>query len=332
MSQQIVVAVLRRQDGEVDVMDLRQLRVFVAAAEESNFTRAAARTLTTQQNVSKLIEMLEDDLGGRVFERSQRGVALTDFGRSFLEDAHQVLETAERARNRARRSAGLDVDRLRIGFPKHGVWVLAPAILQAFRRDRPKLDLEIREFAADRRLAAVRDALLDVAFIFKPLDAPPFDRDLSSDELYTENVSVILPETHSLAGLNEIPIASLAAEAIVRWERQTNAAVYDRVIDACREAGFEPRFANYLPEAVTRDIISALVTSGAGLVLTFHSFMNLDGWPGIAIRPLVGALNLKFQFVLVRRRHGRSQLVNAFVRTVRLAVQDQLRSVPRTIV
>ena len=59
--------------------------------------------------------------------------------------------------------------------------MLAPAILPAFRRDRPQLDLEIREFAVDRRLAAVRDHLLDVALIFKPLDAPQCSRLIGSD-------------------------------------------------------------------------------------------------------------------------------------------------------
>ena len=61
------------------------------------------------------------------------------------------------------------------------VWLLAPTVLQAFRRDRPKLDLEIREFAADRRRAAARDDLLDVAFIFKPLAAPRFSKSIGSD-------------------------------------------------------------------------------------------------------------------------------------------------------
>jgi DNA-binding transcriptional LysR family regulator len=63
------------------------------------------------------------------------------------------------------------------------VWLLAPTVLQAFRRDRPKLDLEIREFAADRRLAAARDDLLDVAFIFKPLAAVGFSRSIGSENL-----------------------------------------------------------------------------------------------------------------------------------------------------
>jgi DNA-binding transcriptional LysR family regulator len=313
-------------------MNLRQLRIFVAAAEAQNFTRAAAMTRTTQQNVSKLIGMLEQDLGGRVFERSRRGVILTDLGRSFREGAEQILEIAEHARNGARRSAGRDLDRLRVGFPKHGVWILAPLVLKTFRRQRPKVSLELREFVADRRLAAVRDDFLDVAFIFTPADDPPLDRALIGETLYTEPVSVVLPAAHPLAGLEEIDIASLAGEDIVRWERQTNAAVFDRVVDACREAGFEPRFANYMPEAVTRDIVAALVSSHAGLVLTFASFMDLRGWPGIAVRNLAGGDRLRFRFVLVRGRAEQSRVVEAFVRMVRTVVRNERSSALRAIV
>jgi len=299
------------------VMDQQHLRVFVAAAEESNLTRAAGRLHMTQQNVSRVIRLFEAKLGARLFDRTSKGLILTDAGTSLLDDARRLIDLAERARAKARRAAGLDLDCLRLGFPKHGNWLLAPRVLTAFRRQWPKFNLEIHEVSAEARLAAVADQRLDVAFIFLPPDeALALGPLLVADQLSSEPVSVIVPEDHRFAALKGVPIAELATERIIRWERRTNPAVFDQVIAACHAAGFELSFTSYVPEAVSRDMIGPLVASGVGLCLTFRSFMDCDGWSGLVMRPL-HAPNLTFCFWLVRRRGDQAPALQAFCRIVR---------------
>ncbi|MEV0720263.1 LysR family transcriptional regulator, partial [Asanoa sp. NPDC050611] len=85
--------------------DLRQFRYFVAVAEESSFTRAAARLMISQQSLSQQITALERILGAKLFDRDSRGTKLTDTGTLFLPEARAVLDRADDAVALVRRAA-----------------------------------------------------------------------------------------------------------------------------------------------------------------------------------------------------------------------------------
>jgi DNA-binding transcriptional LysR family regulator len=96
--------------------ELRQLRYFVAIAEEGSLTRAAARLHIAQQSLSQQVRTLEAQLGVTLFERSSRGVTLTDVGLVLLREARPVLAHAERAVDAVRRVARGEQGELRVGF------------------------------------------------------------------------------------------------------------------------------------------------------------------------------------------------------------------------
>src|SRR5690606_7052482 len=97
-------------------MDLRRLRYFIAAAEEENFHRAAARLHIAQPALSKQVALLEEELGCALFERERGRVRLSAVGRLLLEDARRILREVEQAAERVRQAAAGQLGSLRIGF------------------------------------------------------------------------------------------------------------------------------------------------------------------------------------------------------------------------
>ena len=298
-------------------MDQKQLRVFIAAAETQTFAGAARRIHMTQQNASRLVKLLEDELGVRLFERTPRGLTVTSAGTLLLEDAQRIIALTEKARQRARHAAGLEHERIRVGFPKHGTWICAPDLIRTFKRLEPLVALEFHEISAEVRINAVVEFELDLAFIFSPADDKPnLHPSLAADQLSIEPVCAVMPGSHALARLDAVPLQLLAGQQIIRWERRTNPAVFDRVIAACREAGFEPSFTSYIPEAISRDTLLPLIENGTSLSLTFRSFMDCSNWPGVASR-LIDSSDLLFAFWLVYRRDDRSRPLKDLVRVAR---------------
>jgi DNA-binding transcriptional LysR family regulator len=97
-------------------MDLRQLRYFVAVAEEEHFGRAAKRLHIVQPALSMQIRSLEEELGGPLFQRTSRRVVLTEAGSILLADARRLLAQADRVRSDVRRSLKGEIGSVRIGF------------------------------------------------------------------------------------------------------------------------------------------------------------------------------------------------------------------------
>src|SRR5262245_19763197 len=98
-------------------MELRQLRYFVGVAEAGSLLKASSRLHVAQPALGQQVAALEDELGSKLFERSSRGMSLTEAGRTFLEHAKAVLANVERARAAVRETAAVPRGEVVIGFP-----------------------------------------------------------------------------------------------------------------------------------------------------------------------------------------------------------------------
>ncbi|GLY82553.1 LysR family transcriptional regulator [Actinoallomurus iriomotensis] len=186
-------------------LEVRQLRYFVAVAEELHFGRAAARLGMAQPPLSRSIRELERRLGVTLFERTTRHVALTAAGEVFLRDARDVLEAIAAAARRARH-AGRPAPRLRVALKADHDGGLLPRILAAYRREEAAPPVELLLGGRGEQDQALRDGRADVALLAVPCD----ERGLDVEPLLTEPRLVALSAADPLAARSSLRLADLA--------------------------------------------------------------------------------------------------------------------------
>ncbi|MFN8622549.1 MAG: LysR family transcriptional regulator [Chloroflexota bacterium] len=151
-------------------MELRQLEVFVAVAEELHFSRAAERLHVAQPSVSEQIRALERELGLPLFERTSRAVALTAAGRDILPLAIDLLKGASELRLQAQQSARRLAGRVRIGFlADEYMSPTGQELMASVRRLHPRLDIEFLQVDFADHHRAIEDGRVDVAFVMGPV-------------------------------------------------------------------------------------------------------------------------------------------------------------------
>src|SRR3954452_7414868 len=217
-------------------MELRHLRYFVAVAEELHFRRAAERLHVAQPAVSEKIRKLEDELGVRLLNRTQRSVSLTDAGAAMLEEARRVLAQAERAMAAARDCSSAAASRMRVGYLPDSLPSIAPRALASVHRELPNVQVALETGASRALIEEVRAGRLDAAFVSLPAPTAGLQRTL----LGAQGAVAALPVMHRHATGEAVDLARLAPERVILLPREVNPAFYDGVVALCREAGLAP--------------------------------------------------------------------------------------------
>src|SRR6266700_1800948 len=203
--------------------ELRQLRYFVAVAEELNFTRAAQRLLMTQQPLSAAIRQLESDLGVQLFERTTRKVELTRAGEALLGEARELLRRADGAAERARRAASGSTT-LCVGVNSAAYGDVAAAILEAYRARHADVQLEVRTYEVTAPAAGLADGSVDVAVVREPVVAPAVRTAVIGEEPRVFVISTSNP----LATSDELSVAETFAVPWIAARRATDGCDPDR--------------------------------------------------------------------------------------------------------
>ncbi len=192
-------------------MDLHRLRIFLAAADELSFRRAAVLMGAGQPVVSRQVAALEDELGVILFERKSTGARLTEAGRVFLADARRIVADVDRAREVVTSVAHGRAGRLRLAICEDATTPTFASILTAFREHCPKTDLDLFELPSAMQPAALRRGEIDVGLLLPPVQ----DHELQLDSLWRDEWLVAIPSSHRLADLEIVPLGALAGEDFV---------------------------------------------------------------------------------------------------------------------
>ncbi|HEX3784871.1 MAG TPA: LysR family transcriptional regulator [Pseudonocardiaceae bacterium] len=261
-------------------METRQLEYFVAVAEELSFTRAAQRLYAVQSSVSSAIRSLETELRTTLFDRSTRRVALSQAGQAFLPEAKAALEAVERAKAVLQEATEGLRGSIRIGILTSITVLDLPALLGAFHRRYPLVDIHVSvSVTGSSGLAEdVRHGRLDMAL----LGLPGTDlAGLRTTVLAVRPFVALLPAGHRLAGRTEIALRDLAGEPFVdtSWGFG-NRIVVDRAFDAISA----PR--RIVIEVSDLTTVPSYVRAGLGVAVVPD--LDLEPAPEMVIVPLAG--------------------------------------------
>ncbi|MGY0387779.1 LysR family transcriptional regulator [Nocardioides sp. WG-D5] len=188
-------------------METRELRYFVAVAEELHFSRAAARLGIAQPPLSRAISRLERRLGGPLLERNSRGVTLTDAGRVLLAEARAALDAVDAAERRTRRAVGSGDEPGLVLVSKAGAATeLLTKLLDAYAAEPGSVEVEVTLCGIGEQGPHLRDGRADVALLHRPFDSID---GLDSEDLLTEGQVAVLPSGHPWATRSHLRLADL---------------------------------------------------------------------------------------------------------------------------
>lgn len=198
-------------------VDTRALRYFAAVAETLNYTRAAELLFISQPALSRQIRVLENDLRTPLFTRTSREVRLTAAGEVLLPSARRLVAEWQEAVRGARSAAASRAGVLRIGFVAAGAGELGTRARALFEKEHPGVRIEFHRYDWCGEVPALREGLVDVAFIWPPADLAG----LRHEVVATEPRVVALSVDHPLAASESVGILELRDVPLVRNPRAT---------------------------------------------------------------------------------------------------------------
>lgn len=275
-------------------MDFRQLRYFVAVAEELNIGRAAERLHIVQPALSRQMQALEAELGTPLFDRLPRGVRLTAAGERMAIDARSLLADLDDAADRVRRTGKGELGALTIGFVDTMSWGgLIPATLQILKRDHAGIALRLVDMSSLDQLDAVRDGRLDAGFAFY---RDPDDRTLDGMTVIDDRIMLAVSRGSPLASRSSLRLQDLQNAPFVSFPRQAAPRFFDDLRRGCDARDFRPHVAH---EGMTAISILGLV--GAGLGVAFQPQSTEYRKPdSVVLRP-IDDLDLAVRMELIWR-------------------------------
>jgi len=286
--------------------DLRQLRYFIAVAEEGNLHRAAIRLHVSQPPLTRLIKALETSLGVQLFRRTHWGVELTQAGHSLLSEARSINAHIEHGLDRTRRVGRGESGRLDVGVFGSGALSLVPQVLRRYSTLYPDVQIIMLNVMQSAQVEALRQRRLLITcdrFL-------PEDQDLIVEIVARERQLVALPNDNPLAKKSVVPLAALAHERFIVGRDARHA---HRVAALCQANGFDPIVAQEAGDMVTG---LALVANGYGVQIVPESIRAVT-LPGLVYRPIRAKGDSSIDLQCAYRRDETSSLLAGLLSVVR---------------
>ena len=300
-------------------MDLRQLEMFRAVAEQGTFTKAAGRLKVSQSAVSRQVQLLEHELGGSLLRRSGKGVSLTEAGELLLRMTHRVERDVEEALAEISQTHALQRGTLHLGGGMTVCLYILPRLLKKYRRLFPGVDLRVTAGSSEKILERVRAHEIDLGLLTLPIVA----RDMEVVPVLREELVVVTAPGHPLSRERSIDPKSLSKFPVILYETGSNTR---KVLDQYFLE--EEISASIAMESENVEIIKAMVAINLGVTIIPYTPVAKDVRAGrLAYCRIRGQrLFRETGWVFLKTEHRRralSELLRAFDE-----MKDQFRTRP----
>jgi DNA-binding transcriptional LysR family regulator len=267
-------------------MDYRQLRYFIAVAEELNFSRAAERLNISQPPLSMQIKAIEREVGTSLFSRNRRKVELTQAGEVLLENARRALKQLEHTTEAVRRAGRGEAGTIRLAFASSVPMRDAFAqMLRAFRGLYPDVQIELQHMGTGCQFSALANDQIDFG-ILRPPTALRQNRNIKLIPLWHDRLRLFLPSNHPFASfVSPISMVELVDQPFVGVDPLVNCGMREHLMTLCGTAGFTPQIQQEAHELTT---VLGLVSAGLGVAILPECY-NCIAMPGVCSRPIAAA-------------------------------------------
>jgi DNA-binding transcriptional LysR family regulator len=261
-------------------LELRQLRYFIAVAEEMHFGRAAKKLHMTQPPLSQAIIALEAQLGTPLFLRSTRQTELTHAGTILLPEARKLVAQAALLPQLAQRAALGELGQIRLAFISVADYSILPNVLRNFRHAHPQVSFDLLESTTDKQWQLLENREIDAGIL-----VPPLPRGLSKHlhycAIHHENLVLALPTQHAQRS-NAGQLKTYRDLPLIIFPRKIAPALHDAILTCFHQQGITPVIAQ---EAIQMQTIIALVSANLGMALVPQSLAQLQR-PGVHYQEL----------------------------------------------
>lgn len=262
-------------------MELRQMRRFLAVAEELHFARAAERLHIEQSPLSRAIKELESDLGAQLFERTTRSTRLTWAGQVFLEDVHRVFAALDQARVNVKAAASGYHGTLRIAVSDGIVPSRLAALLAQCRAEEPEVETRLFQTPFAQQVKGLRSDLYDVGFA----QSNEVGDGILAEPVWHDPLVAAVPARHPLLIHKRIPLEDVLRYPLVLCHPEACEGCARQIERVLRTVDAEPIV---IDRVTTRDMLITLVAAGYGIGLISATHIDDFRHPEVVVRPLAG--------------------------------------------
>ena len=289
-------------------MDINQLEVLIAVAEERGFSRAAERLFRTQPAVSQTIRRLEEEVGAHLFDRSSKDGTLTDAGQVLLKYAHQMLRLRHDALEAIKELKGLHRGKLLIGANEYTVTYLL-SVLPIYRSRHPQIKVEVKRGMASRIPAEVLAREVEIGIVSFYSNDPA----LKAVPVGIDEIALVVSPKHPLAGRKTVSVRELGVESFIA--HNVRSPYRDRVVQTFEKYRTP---LNINMEMPTLEAIKRLVEREMGVALVPKMAVQTEIKLGQLVALKVSEMRFERKLYLIHRKGAKlSHAARAFLNIAR---------------